>query len=51
MSNHRLWAGTLLLLAATALQVTLSGGWSLALSAVLGILLVLTSFTPEGKRT
>ena len=51
MGNHRLWAGTLLLLAATALQVALSGGWSLPLIAVLGVMLVLTSFTPEGKRT
>ena len=48
---HRLWVGVLLLLAATTLQVTTTGVWSLALIAVLGTLLVLTSFTPEGKRT
>ena len=50
MGNHRLWAGVLMLLAATALQVTADGGWALALIAVLGILLVLTSFTPEKAR-
>ena len=49
--THRVWAGVLLLLTATTLQVTLSGGWSLVLIAVLGILLVHASFTPIGKHT
>ena len=51
MGNHQLWIGVVLLLIATTLQVTLSGGWSLALIAILGILLVYASFTPVGKRT
>ena len=51
LNAHRLWAGTALVLATTALQVTTIDVWSLALITVLGIMLVLTSFTPEGKRT
>ncbi len=42
-SNHRLWAGTLLLIVATAIQVYAGGAWSVAMIAVLGIFLVVTS--------
>lgn len=44
MTMHRLWAGTLLVLAATGLEVSAGGGWTIALIALLGTLLVLTSF-------
>ena len=49
-ATHRLWAGVLLLLAATGLQVFTDGGWSLALIAILGIILTLASFGPERAR-
>ena len=38
-----MWAGPLLLIVATAIQVYAGGAWSVAMIAVLGIFLVVTS--------
>lgn len=44
MMQHRLWAGTVLLLAALMVRTVADGGWSLALVVGLGVVLILTSF-------
>lgn len=49
MNRHRLWAGVVMVLAATGFQIYAGGGWSIAMIAGLGALLLLTSFA-EGKR-
>ena len=47
MNAHRLWTGSLLIAAAALTQTIIGGSWSLALLVALGILLVLSSFSPE----
>ena len=51
LNAHRLWAGTALILAATLTETIVDGSWGLLPLVALGIMLVLTSLTPEGKRT
>ncbi len=45
MMHHHLWAGTVLLLAALLIRTVTDGGWSLALVAGLGVMLILSSFS------
>ncbi len=45
MTHHRLWAGTVLLLAALLVRTVADGGWSLALVVGLGATLIVASFS------
>lgn len=47
MSAPRLWAGTLMLLAAVAMRLAWAGGWETVILVALGLVLVLASFGEE----
>ncbi len=47
MTHHRLWAGTVLLIAALLVRTVAEGGWSLALVVGLSVVLILSSFSDK----
>ena len=50
MSSHRLYSGTALLITAAFMDVLDGRVGGIAVLVMLGVLLILTSFSPEGER-
>lgn len=49
MRPHLLWTGAMVLIVAMTLRVAIAGDWSVVVGVVVGLVLIVASFGPEGE--